>query len=146
LPKKGVIYLVEKGRLNPVEITFQEPEANTLAEALLSTLFLQGTPDDTEIPSGTTLNGVDREGSVAIVDVSGEFEQAAPPRSQALRIAQVVYTLTERGTGITAVRFEINGVPQVAIGDVDLRQIAGPVTRDDFAQFDPDAREEEASP
>ncbi|MGH2692501.1 MAG: GerMN domain-containing protein, partial [Actinomycetota bacterium] len=97
----------------------------------------------TEVPDGTRLNGVELVGGIATVDVSGDFERAAPPRSQAMRIAQVVYTLTEpeNETGIQAVRFQIDGVPQEAIGGEQLGTIPGPVTRGDYERFAPKGRD-----
>jgi hypothetical protein len=139
IPANGTIFLVEKGHLVPARETLQ-PVADSLAEALLVALFPPG-PQDTrsssEIPDGTRLNGVEVTGGLATVDVSGDFEQAAPPRSQALRIAQVVYTLTEPETGIGGVRFQIDGVPQEAIGGEQLGTIPGPVTRGDYERFRP---------
>lgn len=139
IPANGKIFLVEKGNLVPTEVTLQ-PVADSLAEALLVALFPPGSPDtgsSTEIPDGTRLNGVEVTGGLATVDVSGDFERAAPARSQALRIAQVVYTLTEPETGIGGVRFQIDGVPQEAIGGEQLGTIPGPVTRGDYERFRP---------
>ena len=146
IPKNGTIYFVRGSRLAPVSVDLQ-PVLESLEEALLVALFqIQGpaVPDQpktpplsTEIPEGTRLNGVEVTGALATVDVSGDFELAAAPRSQALRIAQVVYTLTEEETGITSVRFEIDGVPQQAIGGEQLGAIPGPVTRGDYERFSP---------
>jgi hypothetical protein len=146
-PANGVIYFVSGRQLEPITVRLQ-PVLDTLEEALLVALFqgaaLSQEPDNrklaTEIPEGTRLNGVDIAGGIATIDVSGDFEHAAPPRSQALRIAQVVYTLTEKDTGIGGVRFEIDGVPQEAIGGAQLGAIFGPVTRDDYEVFAPQAR------
>lgn len=138
IPRNARIFLVRKNRLEPVTATLQ-PVADSVAEALLVALFLPR-ETGTEIPIGTRLNEVDVFGPVATVDVSGDFERAAPPRAQALRIAQVVYTLTEPGTGIGSVRFEIDGVPQQAIGGAQLGTIPGPVSRDDYADFAPRKR------
>ncbi|MGH2686981.1 MAG: GerMN domain-containing protein, partial [Actinomycetota bacterium] len=116
----------------------------SLPEALLFALLQQDpTATSTAIPVGTRLNDLAVANTVATVDLSGDFEQAAPPRSQALRIAQVVYTLTDETTGITGVRFEIDGVPQEAIGGVTLSRIPRPVTRTDYQQFAPSAAREQ---
>jgi len=151
LPENGFIYLVRRGTLERRRITFQEGEPRSLPEALLTALFLQVAEEDdprgtrTEIPEGTRLNGVRVAGTVVTVDVSVEFEQAAPGVAQALRIAQVVYTLTEEETGVTAVRFEIEGTPLelVPIGGEQVTRTSRAVTREDYVQFDPDARPEE---
>lgn len=139
IPAKGTIFLVDRDRLDPVRVTLQ-PVSDSLAEALLVALFPQegqSTDAPTEIPEGTRLNEVDVAGGLATVDVSADFERAAPPRSQALRIAQVVYTLTQEGTGISGVRFQIDGVPREAIGGQQLGTIPGPVTRADYERFAP---------
>ena len=137
LPREGVIYLVDRNRLRPQTVPRLQP-VGSLPEALLFALFQW--PTDTSIPEGTRLNDVSVRATVATVDLSGEFEEPGEPRSQALRIAQVVYTLTEPGTGVQAVEFEIEDVPQEAIGGVSLGPIPGPVTRVDYAQFEPQPR------
>ena len=135
----GTVYFVARDRLAATTLTLQRV-LDSVEEALLVALFQgphRGTT--TEIPEGTRLNGVDVTGGIATVDVSGDFERAAPPRSQALRIAQVVYTLTDPAneTGIQGVRFQIDGVPQEAIGGEQLGTIPGPVTRADYERFAP---------
>jgi hypothetical protein len=138
IPANGTVYFVSGRHLEPATVKLQ-PVLDSLEEALLVVLF-QGPQEEglsSEIPEGSRLNGVDVTGGLATVDVSGDFEHAAAPRSQALRIAQVVYTLTEVETGITSVRFEIDGVPQQAIGGEQLGTIPGPVTRADYERFRP---------
>ena len=138
VPKVGTIFLLKKGRLSRDDVQLQP--VGSLPEALLFALLQQDpTAIDTAIPVGTRLNDLEVDNTVATVDLSGDFEQAAPPRSQALRIAQVVYTLTDETTGITGVEFEIDGVPQEAIGGVTLSRIPRPVTRTDYQQFAPAA-------
>lgn len=143
IPANGRIFFVRNDRLEPSSVGLQ-PVLNSVEEALLVALFQEPRPRgvSTEVPEGTRLNGVEVAGGVATVDVSGDFERAAPPRSQALRIAQVVYTLTDprNETGIQGVRFQIDGVPQVAIGGAQLGAIPGPVTRDDYVRFAPRGR------
>ena len=139
IPANGRIFFVARDRLEPITLTLQRV-LDSVPEALLVALFQgpqKGT--STEVPDGTRLNRVEVVGGIATVDVSGDFERAAPPRSQALRIAQVVYTLTEpeNETGIQAVRFQIDGVPQEAIGGEQLGTITGPVTRADYERFAP---------
>ena len=143
IPRNGEVFFVARDRLEPVTLTLQRV-LHSVHEALLVALF-QGPQKDTstEVPDGTRLNGVDVSGGIATVDVSGDFERAAPPRSQALRIAQVVYTLTEPAneTGIVGVLFQIDGLPQEAIGGEQLGTIPGPVTRDDYERFAPGGRD-----
>ena len=132
LPEEGTVYLVRDERLQPAVRSLQPP-ADSLPEALI--LALLPPPASrrvtTAIPADTRLNEVRVEGQVATVDLSSEFEGAGPRPLQALRIAQVVYTLTREGTDITAVRLAIDGIPQ------QLTVPDRPVTRTDYAEFAP---------
>lgn len=114
IPEVGTIYLVRAERLVARPNQSLQPTSDSLAEALMLALIVA--PDEgrvtNEIPERTRLIGVRIEGPVAIVDLSSEFEGAAPIEQRTLRIAQVVYTLTQEATGITAVRISIDGVPQ----------------------------------
>jgi hypothetical protein len=145
IPPFGTVYFVSGRHLEPATVKLQ-PVLDSLEEALLVVLFQgpQAQGLSSEIPDGSRLNGVQVDGGLATIDVSGDFERAAPPRSQALRIAQVVYTLTEPETGIGGVRFQIDGVPQEAIGGEQLGTIPGPVTRGDYERFSP--RREDRDP
>lgn len=138
IPPFGTVFFVSGRHLEPIQVKLQ-PVLDSLEEALLVVLFQgpQAKGLSSEIPDGSRLNGVEVDGGLATIDVSGDFERAAPPRSQALRIAQVVYTLTEPETGIAGVRFQIDGVPQEAIGGEQLGTIPGPVTRSDYQRFRP---------
>lgn len=133
LPEEGIVHLVRGERLQPRTRTLQ-PISDSLAEALILALIpppREGGKVTTAIPANTRLNEVRVEGRVATVDLSSEFEGAAPQEVQALRIAQVVYTLTQEGTGITAVKIAIDGIPQqLAVTD-------RPVTRADYLRFAP---------
>jgi spore germination protein GerM len=104
-------------------------------------LALLGAQEDprirSAIPSDTRLNDLEVEGAVATVDLSAAFERAGSPRSLGLRIAQVVYTLTEDPTGILGVRFAIDGLPRAVIGGVELTPLDRPVNRSDYVQFEP---------
>lgn len=143
-PANGQIFFVENHRLRP-QLRELQPVFDSVPEALLVTLITQrpeGGEVTTEIPEGTRLNGVEVAAGIATVDLSGDFERAAPPRSQALRIAQVVFTLTEPETDVSAVLFQIDGVPQQAIGASQLgTTIPRPVTRADYERFAPKPQE-----
>jgi hypothetical protein len=131
IPDDGTVFLVKDARLHPQTARLQGP-VQTLQEALLIALLgaqPQGRNVISEIPRRTRLNEVEVDGTVATVDLSSEFE-AGSGQSLALRIAQVVYTLTQ-GPGIVGVRFEIEGVPE-PVFDPDH-----PVTRGDFREFAP---------
>jgi hypothetical protein len=64
----------------------------------------------TEIPDGTRLNGITISKGHAVVDLSSEYEAGASSHSLQLRLAQVVYTLTQFPT-VTKVRFLVDGTP-----------------------------------
>lgn len=137
IPDVATVYLVRGDRLvaRPNE-TLQTDVGLPLAEALMLALISASAPENrrvtNEIPPNTRLNEVRIEGPVAIVDLSSEFESAAPGEQQTLRIAQVVYTLIQEGTDITAVRISIDGVPQqlktpdLAVTRGDYRGVAPP--------------------
>jgi spore germination protein GerM len=61
-----------------------------------------------EIPRGTRLLGVTIAKGVARVDLTSDYEAGAGSRSLQLRLAQVVYTLTQFPT-VTRVRFALDG-------------------------------------
>ncbi len=73
-----------------------------------------------QIPAGTTLLGLRISAGTATVDLSSSFESAASPPAMPLRIAQVVYTLTQF-PAVTGVRFEINGQGVTVIGGVPVQ-------------------------
>jgi Sporulation and spore germination len=137
LPRKGIVYLVRGERLVPVERTLQGVAAS-LPEALMLAL-LQGPrkKNSTNIPLDTRLNDIEMQGTVAYVDLSSEFERPGTRRELALRIAQVVYTLTEDPSPAAAVRFLIDGVETNVIGEEALASVARPVARGDYPQFAP---------
>jgi spore germination protein GerM len=139
LPEEGTVYLVREGHLVKRTLPLQGG-TESLPAALLVALFTAPVDEEakahTEIPTGTTLNAVSVADRVAIVDVSGAFDVGGPDRSLALRVAQVVYTLTERGTDITFVEFHIDGVRRSVTGPGGA-SLLEPVTRADFAQLAP---------
>jgi spore germination protein GerM len=136
LPREGSVYLVRAGGLQPVRRPLPGT-ARTVGEAMLLALLGARADERTRsaIPSDTRLNDLEVEGTIATVDLSAAFERAGPRRSLALRIAQVVYTLTEDPTGILGVRFAIDGIPRAVIGGVELTVLDRPVNRSDYAQF-----------
>jgi len=70
----------------------------------------------TAIPPGTELLGVTTRNRVAIVNLSAQFEAAGAEVLDLLRIAQVVWTLTDLPT-VDAVQFRIHGAPQPVIDE-----------------------------
>ena len=86
-----------------------------------------------QLPAGTTLLGVRISSGTATVDLSSSFESAASPSAMPLRIAQVVYTLTQF-PAVTGVRFEINGQGVTVIGGVPVQS---PQTRAMYSGYLP---------
>jgi hypothetical protein len=84
----------------------------------------------TVIPEGTRLLGLVVEDGVATVDLSREFESGGGSLSMLLRVASVVYTLTQFPT-VEEVRFELDGRPVEAIGGEGI-VVDPPVGRADF--------------
>lgn len=88
----------------------------------------------TSIPAGTELHGVHVAGDVATVDLSKAFESGGGSQSMQARVAQVVFTATQL-SGITRVRFAIDGTPVKTIGGEGL--IVDGVGRTDFENVTP---------
>jgi hypothetical protein len=133
LPKRGDVWLVKNERLKEVENRPLAGVAQSEAEALLLAL-LQGPVGlrglSTEIPGDTRFNSLEVEEGVATVDLSENFELGAD-RSLAMRVAQVVYTLTEDPV-VDSVQFSFEGVRRSVIGPGG-RLILGSVTRSDYS-------------
>jgi hypothetical protein len=140
LPDTGIVYLVREGRLARQSLRLPgEGVAQSLPAALLLALFT-GPQEDRKvhsaIPPGTLLNEVRVEGSLASVDVTAAFEQGGKEEVLALRVAQVVYTLTEPPTGISQVEISINGESTLVPGGGG-ESLGGPLTRADYRRFAP---------
>jgi hypothetical protein len=86
-----------------------------------------------QIPAGTTLLGVRISSGTATVDLGSSFGSAASPPAMPLRIAQVVYTLTQF-PAVTGVRFEVNGQGVTVIGGVPVQS---PQTRAMYSGYLP---------
>lgn len=69
----------------------------------------------TTIPSGTALLGISIDGKVATVDLSTEYESGGGSLSMLLRVAQIVWTVTQFD-GVEQVAFALDGTPVDAIG------------------------------
>jgi hypothetical protein len=108
-------------RTEKVATAGREVEPPALARGALLAL-LEG-PDEveagigmgTEIPDGTRLLGVNISDGTATVDLSDEFQQGGGSSSMQLRVAQVVFTLTQFDT-VQSVSIRIDGVDVTAIG------------------------------
>lgn len=103
--------------------------------------LLEG-PDDfeveigmgTEIPDGTNLLDVEMDGTTAIVDLSGAFESGGGSLSMQVRLAQVVFTVTQFPE-IDDVDIRLDGNDVEFIGGEGLESVA--LDRTDFANVTP---------
>lgn len=82
------------------------------------------------ILEGTELLGLTIENGVAVVDLSAEFESGGGSATMFMRLAQVVYTLTQFPT-VDGVEFMIEGEP-VEVFSAEGILIEAPQTRDDY--------------
>ena len=88
-----------------------------------------------QIPSGTQLLGLSVDNAVATVDLTSEFESGGGSASMNMRIAQVVYTLTQFPT-VKGVLFELDGRRVDVLGGEGVI-VDQPVTRKDFRSLLP---------
>ena len=103
-------------------------------ERLLAGVDL-GTGLATQIPAGTDLLGVDIADGIATVDLSGEFQSGGGSLSMRMRVAQVVYTLTQF-PNVDGLLFEIDGEPVDSIGGEGI-DVSSPQTRKDYEDLLP---------
>jgi spore germination protein GerM len=95
-------------------VSRQIPATKAVATAAVQQLLLgptaleQGYGFTSEIPVGTDLRGVTIKNGTATVDLSRDFEAGGGTLSVSLRLAQLVYTLTQFPT-VDAVEFYLNG-------------------------------------
>jgi hypothetical protein len=73
-----------------------------------------------QIPAGTTLLGLDVSGGIATADLSDAFVSGAGPSTMPVRLAQMVYTLTQFPT-VKGVRFLIDGHGVTVIGGIPVQ-------------------------
>ncbi len=99
----------------------QVPATTAVAAAALQALLEGPTPEETAlgvfsaVPKGTLQLGVDIKDGVATVDLSREYESGGGSLSMGLRLAQVVYTLTQFPT-VDSVQFKLDGEPVEVFG------------------------------
>jgi hypothetical protein len=108
------VWFTQRGRL--VEALRSHTATRRVATAALHALLAGPTAAEqaegirTEIPRGTRLLDISVSNRVARVDLTSDYESGAGSLALKLRLAQVVYTLTQFPT-VTRVRFEIDGSP-----------------------------------
>jgi germination protein M len=104
--------------------------------------LLAGPPDaerlegiQTQIPDGTELLGLTVDKGIASVDLTSEFESGGGSASMSMRLAQVVYTLTQFPT-VKGVQFSLDGEPIEVLGGEGI-VIDHPLTRKDYEDLLP---------
>lgn len=139
--REFTVYFARGARLVP---SVREVEADLpLAEAAMRALLDGPTAQEqsggirTELPPAVSLLAVEVAGGTATVDLSGEFQEPAPPERIALRVAQVAWTLTGI-PGVREVTFAIDG-EAVSVTTDGGTTVDRPVRRADYASFAPTA-------
>ena len=89
----------------------------------------------TSIPPGTRVLGISVDGTTATVDLSTEFAASSGSLDETIRLAQVVFTVTQFDD-IDQVKFHIDGVPEDPILSHGF-VVGDGFTRDDFATVRP---------
>ncbi|MGK0274771.1 MAG: hypothetical protein ACI9N0_001152 [Ilumatobacter sp.] len=89
----------------------------------------------TSIPPGTSVLGIAIDGTTAIVDLSSEFESPSGSLDETMRLAQVVFAVTQFD-GIDLVKFHIDGVAQDPILSHGF-EVGDGFTRDYFESVRP---------
>lgn len=134
-----LVFFALNGRLAPVTRT--AAAGDTPVEAAMRAV-LSG-PDGrersrgltTHLPPATRLLDIHANGRVAVADLSGEFQAPADPDAITLRIAQIVWTLTQL-PDIEAVRFVVDG-NEISVATDEGQSVDRPVGRADYDRFAP---------
>jgi hypothetical protein len=112
-----------------------------VARAALEALLAGPSPEETAagvstaVPAGTRLLDVSIEDGVATVDLSSEFASGGGSLSTMLRLAQVVFTVTQFPT-VEGVRLELDGQPVETFSGEGI-VLDGPQTREDYEDLAP---------
>jgi germination protein M len=120
-----------------------EQVASTRAVAAAAVRALIAGPSDTElaagvgsvVPAATQLLGIDIADGVATVDLSSEFAAGGGSLSEQMRLAQLVYTLTQFPT-VDGVRLRLDG-KDVSVFSGEGIVLPDPMRRRDFAELYP---------
>lgn len=127
----------EPGSAGLVPLLRDVPRTPAIGTAAMGALLAGPTPTEgaervitSAIPDGSRLLGLTIRNGVATVDLSGDFESGGGSLSITVRLAQVVYTLTQFPT-VQSVLFEIDGRP-VSVFSSEGLVLDGPVDRAAF--------------
>ena len=96
------------------------------------------------IPDGTRVLGIAVDGTTATVDLSAEFEQPGGSLDESMRLAQVVFAVTQFD-GLDRVRFRVAGEPRDTILSHGF-EVGDGLRRDDFPEIRARIMVEEPSP
>ncbi len=89
----------------------------------------------TNIPAGTTFLGLSIDNGVATVDLSKEYASGGGSLSMMMRLAEVVFTLTQFPT-VEGVNFKLDGEPIDVLGGEGLI-LDHPMSRADYEDLSP---------
>ncbi len=127
----------EPGKVGLVPLLREVPRTPAIGTAAVNALLAgpssaeRGEREITSaVPAGSRLLGLTIEDGVATVDLSSEFESGGGSMSIFVRLAQVVYTLTQFPT-VQSVLIEIEGQPTTVFSSEGLI-LDGPLTRADY--------------
>ncbi len=87
------------------------------------------------VPDGTELLGLNIEDGIATVDLSGEYDDGGGSLSMRMRLAQVVYTITQFDT-VQGVEFRLDGEPVETFSGEGI-VLEDPQTRADYEDLLP---------
>jgi hypothetical protein len=119
----------------------EQPSTPRIATAAMESLLSgpsareQAAAVGSQIPAGTQLLGLTIEDEVATIDLTSEFESGGGSASMNMRIAQVVYTLTQFPT-VKGVLFELDGQRVDVLGGEGI-VVDEPVTRKGYRDLLP---------
>jgi hypothetical protein len=97
--------------------------------------FLRAAGVMTAVPAGTRLLGLNIAGGIATVDMSSEFAAGGGVRSERMRLAQLVYTLTQFPS-VHGVRLRLDG-KDTTVFSGDGIVLPDPMRRSSFADLLP---------
>ena len=89
----------------------------------------------TQVPDGTELLGLSIDKGIATVNLTSEFESGGGSASMSMRLAQVVFTLTQF-PNVKGVQFALDGEPIEVLGGEGI-VIDQPLTRKSYAELMP---------
>ena len=133
------VYFVRDEKIAPLSRVV--PRTLAVGTAALKELVNGPTPAEAEdgissyIPPGTGLLELSVADGVATVDLSREFSSGGGSLSMTMRLAQVVFTLTQFPT-VDSVRFKLDGEPISVLGGEGVL-LDRPVTRQDYEEMSP---------